>query len=78
MKYTSCFCDLAKSTNSAESAEYRELTRTDEGRRDAYLRTVAAAVVDTVHAPPAMTFLHALQFQIPTAVLFTESWSTQC
>ena len=38
-----------------------------------YLRTVAAAVVDTVQAPPAMVFLHALHDQIPTAVLFTES-----
>lgn len=38
-----------------------------------HLRTVAAAVVETVHAPPAMTFLHAEQFQIPTALRFTES-----
>lgn len=38
------------------------------------LRTVAAAVVVTVHAPPAMVFLQALQFQIPTADLFTESF----
>jgi hypothetical protein len=37
------------------------------------LRTVAAAVVDTVHAPPAMTFLHAEQFQMPTAFRFTLS-----
>ena len=37
------------------------------------LRTVAAAVVDTVHAPPAMTFLHAEQFQMPTACRFTLS-----
>lgn len=42
-------------------------------RENAYLRTVAAAVVETVHAPPAMTFLHALHFQMPTAVRFTES-----
>jgi hypothetical protein len=35
--------------------------------RGAYLRTVAAAVVDTVHAPPAIDFLHAEQFQMPTA-----------
>ena len=35
--------------------------------RRAYLRTVAAAVVDTVHAPPAITFLHAEHFQMPTA-----------
>jgi hypothetical protein len=39
----------------------------------AYLRTVAAAVVETVQAPPAITFLHARHFQIPTAVLLTES-----
>lgn len=32
-----------------------------------YLRTVAAAVVDTVQAPPAITFLHDPHFQIPTA-----------
>jgi len=34
---------------------------------------VAAAVVDTVHAPPAIVFLHDLQCQMPTAVRFTES-----
>ena len=39
------------------------------------LRTVAAAVVETVHAPPAMTFLHELLFQIPTAWRFTESYT---
>ena len=37
------------------------------------LRTVAAAVVDTVHAPPAITFLHERHSQIPTAVRLTES-----
>jgi hypothetical protein len=42
-----------------------------EGR--AHLRTVAAAVVETVQAPPAVVFLHALQCQIPTAVRLTES-----
>jgi hypothetical protein len=42
-----------------------------------HLRTVAAAVVETVHAPPAIVFLQALQCQIPTAVLFTESYSNQ-
>jgi len=42
-------------------------------RRRIVLRTVAAAVVDTVHAPPAMTFLHAEQFQMPTARRFTLS-----
>jgi hypothetical protein len=41
--------------------------------RRAYLRTVAAAVVDTVHAPPAIDFLHAEQFQMPTARRFTVS-----
>ena len=39
----------------------------------AYLRTVAAAVVETVHAPPATVFWHALHFQMPTAWRFTES-----
>jgi len=59
--------------------------RANGGRRGVYasvisrnrrivLRTVAAAVVDTVHAPPAMTFLHELQFQIPTAERFTVSF----
>jgi hypothetical protein len=38
-----------------------------------YLRTVAAAVVETVQAPPAMTFLHAEQFQMPTAERLTLS-----
>lgn len=37
------------------------------------LRTVAAAVVETVQAPPAVVFLQALQCQIPTAVRLTES-----
>ena len=41
--------------------------------RRVYLRTVAAAVVDTVHAPPAITFLHAEHFQMPTAWRFTVS-----
>jgi hypothetical protein len=44
--------------------------RREEG---AHLRTVAAAVVDTVHAPPAMTLRHAPQFQMPTAERFTLS-----
>lgn len=35
--------------------------------RRTVLRTVAAAVVVTVHAPPAITFLHELQRQMPTA-----------
>lgn len=42
--------------------------------RRTVLRTVAAAVVVTVQAPPAMTFLHELQFQMPTAVRLTESF----
>jgi hypothetical protein len=42
-------------------------------KRETDLRTVAAAVVDTVHAPPAMTFLHAEHFQMPTAWRFTLS-----
>lgn len=39
------------------------------GKREGatYLRTVAAAVVDTVQAPPAITFLHDPHFQMPTA-----------
>jgi len=41
--------------------------------RGTYLRTVAAAVVFIDQAPPATTFLHALQFQIPTAWRFTVS-----
>jgi hypothetical protein len=36
--------------------------------------TVDAAVVPSVHAPPATTLLQPLQFQIPTLVLFTESF----
>lgn len=42
-----------------------------------YLRTVAAAVVETVQAPPATVFLQALQFQMPTACRFTESYINQ-
>lgn len=37
------------------------------------LRTVAAAVVETVQAPPAVVFLQALQCQMPTAVRLTAS-----
>lgn len=40
-----------------------------------YLRTVAAVVVETDQAPPAIVFLHDEQCQIPTAVLLTESYS---
>jgi hypothetical protein len=39
----------------------------------AHLRTVAAAVVATVQAPPAIVFLHERQCQMPTAVRLTES-----
>jgi len=42
-------------------------------RRRIVLRIVVPAGVETVQAPPAMTFLHALHFQMPTAVRFTES-----
>ena len=37
-------------------------------------RTCAACAVFIEYAPPASTFLHALHFQIPTAVRFTESF----
>ena len=36
--------------------------------------TVDAAVVPRVHAPPAITLEHPLHSQIPTLVLFTESF----
>ena len=36
---------------------------------------MAAVVVETDQAPPAIVFLHAEQCQIPTAVLLTESCS---
>lgn len=36
--------------------------------------TVDAAVVPRVHAPPAITLEHPLHSQIPTFVLFTESF----
>lgn len=42
-------------------------------RRRIVLRTVAAAVVFIDHAPPATTFLQALQPQIPTALRLTVS-----
>lgn len=58
-----------------------QLTQTTDGtvmldihhERRTYLRTVAAAVVFIDQAPPATTFLQALQSQIPTAVRFTVS-----
>lgn len=36
--------------------------------------TVTAEAVLKLYAPPAMVFLHDLQFQIPTQVLLTESF----
>lgn len=65
-----CFREFPQPTNSAAD---RLEARFVKNSNSTYLRTVAAAVVVTVHAPPATVFLHALQFQIPTAVLFTES-----
>jgi hypothetical protein len=44
-------------------------------RRRTVERTVAPAVVPTVQAPPANTLLHALHFQIPTAVRLTASYN---
>jgi hypothetical protein len=38
-----------------------------------HLRTVAAAVVERVHAPPAMTFLQERHSQMPTALRLTLS-----
>ena len=35
---------------------------------------VIAGAVETYQAPPAITFLHALHLQIPTADLLTESY----
>lgn len=43
-------------------------------RPSTHLRTVAAAVVDRVHAPPAMTFLHERHSQMPTALRLTLSF----
>lgn len=56
--------------NIAQSTLYASVSSRN---RRTVLRTVAAAVVETVQAPPAITFLHEEQFQIPTAVLLTES-----
>ena len=63
--------DFSQAANRTDS---RSLAGPREFGRPAYLRTVAAAVVDTVQAPPAMVFLQALHDQIPTAVLLTESY----
>ena len=38
------------------------------------VRVVMAAGVDKTYAPPAINFLHAEQFQIPVAFLFTVSF----
>jgi hypothetical protein len=57
---------------------YQEATLMMAKKCLTHLRTVAAAVVDTVHAPPAIVFLHALQFQMPTAERFTLSYAESC
>ena len=62
---TLCLADLTQTTDRA--AVSRILWS------GTYLRTVAAAVVFIDQAPPATTFLHALQSQIPTALRFTVS-----
>lgn len=51
-------------------------TSTERGQMDETdLLTVAAAVVDTVQAPPAMTLRQDRQSQIPTADRLTVSYS---
>jgi hypothetical protein len=67
-----CLGDFSQPTNSAADG-YKLRSARATKIMVTYLRTVAAAVVDTVHAPPAITFLHEPQFQMPTAVRFTES-----
>ena len=70
-----CLRDLAETAISAvRECQQRPF---DVSNKDTHLRTVAAAVVETVHAPPAITFLHELHFQIPTAWRFTESCSIE-
>ena len=64
-KATLCLADLTQTTDGA-------VVSCDVGGTT-YLRTVAAAVVFIDQAPPATTFLHALQSQIPTALRFTVS-----
>ena len=44
-----------------------------QGPMRTHLRTVAAAVVVSVQAPPAVVLRHALQYHMPTALRFTES-----
>lgn len=60
---------LAQLTQTADGAE----VSTQDSEYHTYLRTVAAAVVLRFHAPPATTFLHERQSQIPTAERFTVS-----
>ena len=69
----SCLCQLAQPTNGAIPKPGVDQQLTVVAESIAYLRTVAAAVVETVHAPPATVFWHALHFQMPTAWRFTES-----
>ena len=71
--YILCLSQFTQPTNRAKVKIRIKVCHRKIQKKKAYLRTVAAAVVETVHAPPAMTFLHAPQFQIPTAVLLTES-----
>lgn len=63
-----CYTRAASTTH--PSAKERE---GEKEASETHLRTVAAAVVETVHAPPAVVFLQALQCQMPTAVRLTES-----
>lgn len=64
-------CNFAQPTDGAEEPS---ISANAIRLGAAHLRTVAAAVVETVQAPPAMTFLHALQPQMPTADRFTVSY----
>lgn len=59
--------DLPQPTNRADNRNIVSLWQWAGDEDKTHLRTVAAAVVETVHAPPAMTFRQALHFQIPTA-----------
>ena len=45
----------------------------ENAETETYDRTVAAAEVLSVQAPPAMTFLQARHSQMPTALRLTES-----
>lgn len=55
------------------SEEFYNQASRNSARRRTVLRTVAAAVVDTVQAPPAITLRQDLQSQIPTADRLTVS-----